>query len=281
LGGTVVTLKFIVGDSEFILDEDHGIRHLVGGIGMDAASADTTVEPYLTHDGAARTHARRPYRTMLLPLLFRDEAVRKDFTATVVKTSKGTLGQLVDMDSDRRLLDVMYVGGLEGDDSRAMRLTDQWRKAVVELAALDPYWYGVELSVSLPVTAETTMDAAVMMDEPIPMDGGAWSTLTIYGDEPPDGYVTLTGPITRYTFGDLTGQWTLRSALADGVQVIVDSRPQSYGPRLPGGAVDWTLVDNVSTVHSLAADKRVVIGATSSGAATAVFTYRPRWLAPS
>jgi len=283
-----MSLTFIAGDgAEFPLDDSIGIRHMVGSTGLDAAPAELSLEPWLDRDGETRVNERRPARTILLPLFFHDEATRKSFTTAVVRTATGDMGQLRDETSGRILLDVVYVGGLEGNDSRDARMVDQWRKAVIELRALDPYWYGDEVTLQLPVSLNTTMNAALRLDEPIPMNGGDWVTLSIVGDAAPDGYVTLTGPFEFYVFGDLSGTWSLAEPLGGGELLVVDSRVQSFGPRrdatldVPANeAVNWSLLDAASIVHPIASDLRVVIGARSTGSPSATFTYRSRWLTP-
>ncbi len=275
---------WIGGDGvEYPWEDDYGVRELVGGTGLEGVPVASSTASLLG-DGELRVRSRRPGAPVLVPLLFFDFDVMADMARSLMRTAEddAPLGSIRDDDSGRSLTRVLYIGGLEGDSGRDAT-GQMWRRRVLELRALDPYWYGDERPVTLPVTKETLFaDTATLFSAAIPFDGGGAEVLPITGDVAPDGVVRLTGPIDRYTFGTTAGAWTLSRAVAGGEVIEVDTRVASKGPRVgSSGRIEWGLLNPSSTLHRVPVSGAVIVGATSTAGAVATFTYRPRYLTPT
>jgi len=273
---------------EIPLDGTEGVDARRGAQGAELPPISITSYPRLIGAGDLVSNVRREPRQLTQPLLIEPDDGDVRYVLRQMAGWFGTGPCILRWEDDygfyRQLEQVYYQSGLEGDEGSSTTGVDgSWRIANVELLALDPYWYGPETSITLPVTMRTASNAAIPSSGRIPSDGRdpivGW---TITGDAAADGYVELTGPITRYTLATQKQQWTLNRSrtVAAGQKVLVDSRPESYGSRLEGAIQpDWKWLTRFSVPFTMPRSG-LIAGALSGGGAAARFVYRPRWLTP-
>jgi hypothetical protein len=225
-------------------ETDLGLIVLDGPLGLDAPPEEPTTAPR-PGDGSILTNQRRAARPITLPVLFNGTTHRVAMKALVDSFALGP-GQLRHVDDDgtaRSLREVIYDGGLEGDDAQAR---SDWSRRVLNLVALDPYWYDDTDDVALgPPEADTAYDDAVGYDAEIPYDGAAAGISAGVGyddaidydaDIPYDG-----GTIVEFDLASPMGVWptiTVRGP-ATFVQVVhlgtgetIETLP---GVEVPGG----------------------------------------------
>jgi hypothetical protein len=185
---------------------DLGVIVLDGPIGLDAPPVELSTAPR-PGDGSILREKRYAARPVTIPLLFNGSTHREAMAALVHSFSYGPgslkhvetgaepfsmYDYLVDaegnpiVDEDgapvagdpasvarvvRTLRNVVYDGGLEGDDAQAR---SDWSRKVLNLVALDPYWYGETEDIALgPPEADTAYNDAVDYDAEIAYDGAA------------------------------------------------------------------------------------------------------------
>lgn len=281
-------LTLITADGAIIpLDGTHGVDARRGVKGAELPPMVISTIPRIVGAGAWASSVRYQERQLIQPLLIEPD---HGDTRYVLRQLAGWFGvrpctlRWEDAYGGYRQLEQVYCrGGLDGDENADATAPDgSWRVVTAELVALDPWWYGAELSVNLPVTMRTASNAAVASSGRIPSDGGGPTTISIVGDVDPDGYVELTGPFTRYTLATQTHQWTTSRtrSLAAGEKLIVDSRLATYGPRLISGRTDWDWLTWISTPFDVPASGALIVGAWSGVGAAARYVYRPRWSTP-
>lgn len=278
----------------FELGDDTYTRVRRGVTGMAVPPVDIVSLPYLSSDGSALISDRRPAAEMLVPLLITTdpEAGGARYVESVVASYLNFGPVTLRVDTGGRIrerLEVVYTGGLEGNESVGSSLSDDWRKVVLELTALDPWWYGDTINISL------DFDDGVAFDSPgtafdsstTNFDGLASVSTGIPGDATAFPIVTLQGPFTTCYIGKTLSSERIELAgpLAEGDTITVDSRPGSRGPRLNNGPVDWSLLTSESRLLRIepSAGPFVRLYAAATGtdvSSVAEVSYRQRWLTP-
>jgi len=275
---------------EISLGVDSDTQLLVGAMGLDSAPATSVTEDRVSGDGAIVTQVRYPAREVVLPLYLRDGEDSEALLTSMLSTSGGmSLGSIVETTNGRELTQVMYVGGLEGEITRDNRGRD-WRKEVVQMRALDPFWYGEQEVLILPTEAETQYNANVDYNAWLPYDGGGQFQVTVVGDAPAVGEFVLQN-MERFTFGTrirgVERTWTMARPQNPGETLIVDTRypilfERERGPHDGSGEVDWRLLLAGSQLSDISGGtSTVIIGATPGLSPSAQFRYRSRWLRPT
>jgi hypothetical protein len=283
---------------------------LEGAIGLDAAPVDVSTDER-PGDGAALASVRAPAKTLALPLLFED----LDLLETIAETMIGRASTLEINNGTRarELVNVYYVGGLEGDagGDRYQDGAQPWRTYVVELKALDPYWYGPTetLSLAVPTTpdafdaaiafdsdipfsgaavgisAGVAFDAAIAFDAVTPFDGGSIVTPPVTSRVGAWPVITVKGPATSFSVVHLrTGQrvaFRTTSTLAAGAFFVVDSRPTSRGVTRDG-VTAWNMVtpDSDPGMQIKAGDSLSFILAGTDATSYINLSWRQRWRMP-
>lgn len=255
-----------------------------GALGLEAPPMTNTVAPFVGLDGAALIKRRRPVRPIVLPILVRHPTRALTQIAAVAKALQGP-GELTlaDGTNTRTLLDVYYEYGLEGSRVRSAGSAGTWRRFVVSMVALNPWWHDAATVAAISTGAVAFDDASTDFDAAIDIDGRAETTLTVNGDTTALPTWTIDGPYSSLIVANQGGQsFQLASALADGSRLVIDTRPGNRGPRLNGGAIDWSLLTADSRLWELPAGSPVVAcGAAGDDAGSAVsVSYRQRWLTP-
>lgn len=263
------------------LVRSEGLLVTRGPIGLDAPPVDNVLGQFTATDGASLTSRRRTPRQVILPFHLEHGTRVQTRVAQLARMLQGP-GELTwtDGTSSRKLRRVIYEAGLSGDLSAASSPT--WRRAVVSLLALDPWWYGESTSVPLSIAAATAFDAAIPFDDAIPFDGGASTSITVDGDADAFPVVTVVGPVSALTVSNGVQAWQLAAAVASGATIEVDSRPTSRGPRVLGGETDWSLLTEGSRLWTLpAGSASIVANATGTSGATSITAqWESRWLTP-
>jgi hypothetical protein len=110
-----------------------------GPLGLDAPPVENRTAPR-SDAGAVLVAQRHAVRPITLPVFFNGDEHRSDMAAFLdsLHTGPGQLRHVDDDGRERWLRTVIYDGGFEGDETRAR--TD-WSRRVLNLLALDPYWY--------------------------------------------------------------------------------------------------------------------------------------------
>lgn len=263
------------------LTDANGVRILRGVKGLGAAPVLNTIDPYVAFDGAALVSRRRNTNSLVLPMLIRDQSRAQTVVARISSLLQGP-GELEYADgvNTRTLRSVIYEGGIDGDHSNTP--SDRWRKIVVALTALDPWWYGASAQQTLSISAATAFSAAVAFSAAIPFNGGNSVSVNNVGDGEAYPVITLVGPFTTFDVTLGTTGWSLASALPAGNTIIVDTRPGSRGPRLNSGGIDWSLLTESSRLFTLPkGTSAIVSGATgTTGATSATASWETRYLTP-
>lgn len=278
---TVLTWRDVNGAAT-VLSEATGYKVLRPTMGLGVAAPKNRVDSYIAFDGAALISRRRDTHPLLVPILVRDATraqTKIEALATALDNGPGQL-EYADGVNTRFMRNVIYEDGLDGDLSNAP--SSLWRKVAVSLLALDPWWYGPANSQALSVATPTAFDAAVGFDAVLPFDGGASAGVSIVGDGESFPVITVTGPVTTLTVGSGGLLWSVANPLLSTDVLVVDHRPGSRGPRLNGGAVDWSLLSEASRLWSLAKGVASVISGTtgSTGATSITMIWEPRYLTP-
>lgn len=263
-----------------VLDGSAGILLQANPVGLEAPNPTNTIDEYAVFDGGVLANRRRPVRSIALGLYLEHATRVETVTAALAKMLQGP-GQLrwSDAVNTRTLRQVIYEAGIDGSGD-----TNRWQRSlVVSLIALDPWWYGTAASATLPTAAPTLFDAALLFDSPsTPFDGGGSMAVNVFGDADAYPVFTVTGPATTVTVSSGGFAWQIAAPLVAGDVLIVDHRPSSRGPRLNGGAVNWSLLTQASRLFPLAPGTTPIItGATGTTAATTItLSYEPRFLTP-
>jgi hypothetical protein len=256
---------------EYGLNEtDLGLIVGDGPLGLDAPPVEVTTTPR-AGAGSILTGNRYAARPVTIPVFFNGTTHRQALADFVDSLSLGA-GQLKYINLDgraRRLRDVIYDGGFEGDESQAR---SDWSRRVLNLVALDPLWYDDPQDFALgPPEGDQTYDAALPYDEEAPYDGaasginggGAYDEALPYDEDAPyDGgavvqfdeltstagvwpTITVHGPATYVQVLNMdTGEIieTLpTTVIPDGGDLIVITRPEDRAILL-SGAEAWDKV---------------------------------------
>lgn len=263
------------------LDGSTGIRVTRGALGLDVPPMTNVADPYVTFDGSALISRRRNARQIALPLYVKHASRAQTPLAALAVAFQGP-GRLryADGTVDVELRNVIYDGGLSGDQSRVV--SKSWRRVVASLLALDPWWYGAAQTQALSTATPTTFDAAIGFSTAIPFDGGSSQSVIVAGAGEAFPVITVNGPMTTLTVTTGGLGWSIASALGSSDVLVVDTRPGSRGPRLNGAAVDWSLLTEASRLWTLQpGTNSIVAGATgTSGASAIAMTWEPRYLTP-
>lgn len=255
-----------------------------GALGLEAPPITNTIAPFVGLDGGALIKRRRPVRPIVLPIILRHSTRALTKIAEVAAALQGP-GELTHNDgtNSRTLLDVYYESGLEGARFRTAGSAGTWRRFVVSLVALNPWWHDDATTVAINTGAISFNDAATAFNAAVDFNGRGETTLTVAGDTTALPIWTIDGPYTTLSVAAQGGQsFELAGALADGDQIVIDTRPGNRGPRLNGGDIDWSLLTPESRLWELPAGSPVVAcGASGDDGGSGVsVAYRQRWLTP-
>jgi hypothetical protein len=136
------------GDTLVLTDPDTGIEMMLGGIGFDVPPMSNTTAGYVSLDGSTLVKRRRDARPLTFGLYIRDAVRLRTVVSDVARALQGPGVLTFDDDTNvRSLFNVIYDGGLEGEWSADMGLQRfGWRKLVVSMLALNPWWHDEETS---------------------------------------------------------------------------------------------------------------------------------------
>jgi hypothetical protein len=159
---------------EYRMDEAGlGLVLLDGILGLDAPPVETRTAPR-SDAGAVLVAQRHTVRPVTLPLFFDSVSHREDMAAFLdsMHLGPGHLRYVDDNGRERILRSVVYDGGFEGDESQVRY---DWSQRVVNLLALDPYWYDTAQSMVLgPAEADYAFsDGAVAFNQASAFSGAA------------------------------------------------------------------------------------------------------------
>lgn len=264
---------------------DPGVTLLMGAIGLDRPPSGLNLSPYLSADGSTLVKRRVPHRPIVLPLFLQDDNVNDLIDQVAVAFQGPGILRVTSPGRVRDLTQVIYETGLEGDDAVDMALQFRWRKRIVSLIALDPWWYGETRFVSLDVGAQVEFDeASVDFDDPdVGFDGPSSTGVTVNGHASVSPVVAIEGPFDSCIVGVAGGQFfELSGPLSLGDTIVVDSRPGSRGPRLNAGPIDWSLLTPSSRLWELPTGSSVLSTITDGAdvGSNIEVTFRERWLTP-
>ena len=266
-----------------VLDDTTGFRLLTGSVGLDVPPTELNTSAYLSSDGSVLVKRRRGERRVALPMYLNTGSSVSTAVGQAATFFQGPGTLRYSGVNTRELTNVLYEAGMEGDWSDAVAVNETWRKVVVSLRVLDPWWYGATASVQLTFAAAVGFDAAITFDNAIGFDGSDANPVTIAGDAPASPVTTIVGPFTTLLVGVAGGQtFTLTSALAAGSTIVVDTSTGNRGPRLNGGAIDWSLITDASRLWELPLGSSVLNAAATgtTGASIVEVAWRERWLTP-
>ena len=269
------------------LSPTEGFTILAGVTGLDAPPVELYSEARTEGDGSVLVKRRTGIRYVALPMYVNTgQHVRAPISLLAdVFRGPGQLRVSDDGVNYRTLRDVYYETGLEGDESRNVSMPHAWRKFVVSLESLDPWWYASAEGQIMSLGTTEGFDASgTDFDEPdMPFDGGTSTTFTVGGHTDAYPVWTLTGPFDTCVVTVVgSQQFEIADPLADGDILTVDSRPSARGPSLNGAAVNWSLLTAPSRLPTFAPGV-VSIDISSSGAdsgSSVVAEWEPRWLTP-
>lgn len=279
------TLTWIDADgAATVLDASTGFRFLTGGVGLDVPPTELNTAPYLSSDGSVLVKRRRGHRRVALPLYLNTGGSVSTAVGQAAAFFQGPGTLRYTGVNTRDLTNVIYEAGMEGDWSDQVAVNETWRKLVVSLVALDPWWYGDSQSTSLVFAAAVTFsNAGTTFDAAIGFDGSDANPVTIDGDTSVWPTITITGPFSTLLVGFAGGQtFTLAAALSAGSTIVVDSAPGNRGPRLNAGPIDWSLLTAASRLWELPVGSSVLNAAATgtTGASAVEVGWRERWLTP-
>lgn len=262
-----------------VLDGSAGIYWGKGPIGLQAPGPSNIIDDYTTFDGGVLVNRRRSTRGFVLPIYLK-HATRVQTLMSQLATMLQGPGKLqyADGTDTRELRQVIYEAGIDGSGT-ANKLQ---RLLAVSMLALDPWWYGPANSQALSTSAVTAFDAAIAFDSAIPFDGGVGAGVTVLGDAEAYPVITVQGPATSLTVSCGGLSWSIAVALSASDVLVVDHRPGSRGPRLNGGAIDWSLLSEASRLWTLPIGATSVISGIvgATGATSIVMSWEPRYLTP-
>lgn len=267
-----------------VLDVSTGFRFLTGGVGLDVPPVELSTEPYLSFDGSVLVKRRRGQRRVALPLYINTGGTVSTAVGQAAAFFQGPGTLRYTGVNTRDLINVIYEAGMEGDWSDQVAVNETWRKLVVSLLALDPWWYGSTDTVAFQINIQVAFDdAATAFDAAISFDAASTNPILVEGDVSAFPVTTIVGPFTTLQVGLSGGQsFALADPLAGGDIITVDTRPGSRGPSRNGGAVDWSLLTPASRLWELEVGTSVMdVAATGeSGSSGIEMSWRERWLTP-
>lgn len=256
------------------LTPDRGFQVERGLYGLDAPPVMLNTEPVTTDDGSLLVHRRTEQRSVLVPLFVNLPTVHpRQLVGHLARVFRGP-GRLQVSDGYhiRELRNVYYEAGLEGDEGRNVAAPGAWRKVVVSLLALDPWWYDIE--------GPQSQDLETAIGIP------AFTSVTVEGDADALPVWTFTGPWTTCAVGFTVGSGgtiELATGLGPGMVMYVDTRPgELYGPRLDGFDVDWTLLTADSRLPKFPTGQFTLItsGTGNDSSSSVAVEWGERWLTP-
>lgn len=285
-----VTYEFIwvAEDGRIVeLSAANGYTILAGVLGLDAPPVQLSTDPRTEGDGSVLVKRRTGIRYLSIPMYVNTGSEIRAAMSYLSDVFRGP-GQLRVSDDGinyRTLRQVFYDFGMDGNESRNVSMPHAWRKFVVSLQALDPWWYATAETetMNLGAGAEFSASAVDFDDAATPFDGGESTTFQVGGHADAYPVWTLDGPLDTCTVLVAGGQsFTLATALADANTITVDTRPATRGPSLNGGRVDWSLLTASSRLPTFApgtVSVAVAVTGTDAGSGVSV-EYEPRWLTP-
>jgi len=269
------------------LSPANGYTILAGVMGLDAPPVQLSTDARTEGDGSVLVKRRTGVRYVSLPMYVNTGSHIRLAMSLLSDVFRGP-GQLRVSDDGtnyRTLRSVFYDFGMEGDESKGVSMPHAWRKFVVSLQALDPWWYATAQTQTLNLGAGSEFSASgIDFDEASePFDGGESTTFQVGGHADAYPIWTLEGPLDTCTVvvaGEQTFQ--IAAALADAETITIDTRPATRGPSLNGGAINWSLLTAASRLPTFPAGSvSVAVAVTGSDAGSAVSVeYEPRWLTP-
>lgn len=265
----------------------NGYTILAGVQGLDAPPVELFSEARTEGDGSVLVKRRTGVRYIALPMYVNTGTHVRAPISLLSDVFRGP-GQLRVSDDGvnyRTLRDVFYETGLQGDESRGVSMPHAWRKFVVSLQSLDPWWYASAEGQIMTIGATSAFSASgITFDDPLTQfNGGNAAVFQVAGHADAYPVWTISGPFTTCIV-EVSGsqQFTLAAALADGDTLTVDTRPGSRGPSLNGGAIDWALLTAASRLPTFTPGT-VSVTVSSSGTdagSSLIAEYEPRWLTP-
>lgn len=255
--------------------------------GLDVPPVQLALAARLGAAGAARVGQRVTEREITLPFDLHDPGgdIAAEWDEVVAAIFEGGTLTITVAGRTRVLRDVEYRGGMEGVWSFRLGLPGGERRSVAaEMVALDPWWYGEGDVAVLSTSAATAFDdASTAFDDAVLFDGAAATPITVSGNAAASPITTITGPFDTLTVGLAGGQaFQLADALASGNTITVDTRPGNRGPRLNGGAVDWSLLTEASRLFELPVGTSTLLAQASGtdGNSLVSVGWDERWLTP-
>jgi hypothetical protein len=268
------------------LTQANGYTILAGVYGLDAPPVELFTESSTEGDGSLLVKRRTGLRRVDLPMYVNTGSTIRTAISHLADVFRGPGMLRVSDDGEtyRNLRNVYYETGLEGDEAKDRSMPKAWRKAVVSLQALDPWWYADAEGRSLAFGDASGFSAsAIDFDADLPFDGGDTTVIAVPGHADAFPVWTLQGPFDTFSLNvDGVGSFELAAAQADATTITVDTRPGSRGPSLDGAAIDWSLLTGASRLPTLPAGNvsvTVSSSGTDSGSALSV-EFEPRWLTP-
>jgi len=258
----------------------------MGVAGLDAPPVELNRSARTSGDGSVLVKRRSGDRYVTLPMYINTGSAVRSAISHLADVFRGP-GQFRVSENEtdyRTLRDVYYDTGLAGEESSDLGMLGVWRKVVVSLVALDPWWYGNAVEREMTFGGTTAFDvAATFNNGTVPFDGGNSTTFQVVGHADAYPVWTIEGPFTSLTVvkeGAGAGSFQLAAALADGDTLTVDTRPGSRGPSMNGGGVNWSLLTAASSLPTFVPGTvSVSVGSAGSDAGSSVTaTYEPRWL---
>lgn len=251
-------------------------------LGLDITPQAILTEPYVNSDGSVLVKQRQDVRPVLLPLNLEHPTrvqTRINELARMIMAGPGRLTWADDTGVSRYLRDVVYEAGFTGDGDRGQ---SEFASVVLSLLALDPWWYGADISTALTLPAPAGFSAGVPFSSAaVSFDGTTATALSVTGDAPMDPVFTIAGPFTALRIAHGSSSWELARPIPAGTTVVVDHRlGVTRGPRTTAlNVVDWSLLTPASEMF------RVTPGASSVflegiGSGTISLTYAPRYFTP-
>lgn len=296
-------------DVRYPLTLDEHALAMVDSTGLDAAPV-TVISEERAQDGAAVSGVRAPSKTIVLPIFFDDF----DHLDEMAETFIGRPSRL-ERDNGagrvRELLDVYYVGGLEGDGTERFGpgAAREWKRRVIELRALDPYWYGpIEtLGLGVPETPDDynaaipynsaipwdgpgggissglVWDPAIAWDNSYPYDGGAVVTPAITSRVGGWPRIEVLGPASFIQIIHLrTGQLVQTIAALDATKTLaIEGAPSGRGVFVDGTSA-WGMVtpNSDAAMQLVAGDSLAIVVSGTNANSYVTITWRQRWRMP-
>lgn len=265
-----------------------GIRLLAGADGFGAAPRVVTTQALATGGSIPRwSHAAE--RLLALPLHFHaptngdlialQRTAARLFLATTPPAGTPTPGvlRITRGDGTWREISALYLDGLSWADDTM--LGPQIARAVVQLVAPDPWWYG-DTVVALEFGADAGRNYLAPYETVSPNRTLGAATVTVTGDVDVSPVWEITGPATTVTVRYATAGpgWTF-GAIDDGETITVDVAASTVTDHTGAnrvGDISWT-TSRLFTLRPGDNELLLSLAGGLPGQSRIRLTYRPRW----